>query len=119
MPRLPNGFSCALPPQLKAGEQFQFGSLHRFRRRAVGLGARLPLQILPRQIPPEIAGQAWQLPQDLPRGGIPAVHALAFPLPINHQLGQAAGPMKIQVSIEVVLIEGLDGGRLFSRWATV
>ncbi len=86
-----------------------------FRRRAVGLGARLPLQILPRQIPPEIAGQARQLPQDLPRGGIPAVHPLAFPLGIDHQLGHAAGPMKIQVRIEVVLIESLDGGGMCRR----
>src|SRR5438874_5890468 len=65
-------------------EQFTFGFLHPGGGLGVGLFAGRLRELIHRPIRAQESGQPRQLPQDLPRRGVPAVAPLGFSFGVHH-----------------------------------
>jgi len=109
------GFLSCTPPFWEANEQFLLGGLHFRRRGMVALGPRLALQILDSDVRLEVSGHTRQLSQDFPGRRLPTIDGFLFALGIDHQFWYAARPMKIQIWVEVLLVEGFDSRCLRRR----
>ena len=56
-----------------------------------------------------------RLLERFPRGLVATVHPLLFAFRVGQQFGLSAGPVKVQIGIEVLLIEALDARRVRRR----
>ena len=117
-PSFPQPSSCCSARRVRGtetGKQLLLGSLHPAGRRRVAFGlgnAAQSLQPLPWL---EIAGGLGQLLERFPRRLVVAVHPLLLAFGVGLDLGLSAGPVEVQIGIEVLLVEALDAPRVRRR----
>ena len=99
----------------EAGKQLVLGLLHPARRRSVAFRLGNAAQSLKRVPWLEIAGGLGQLLERFPRRLVVAVHPLLLAFGVALDFGLSAGPVEVQIGIEVLLVEALDAPRVRRR----
>ena len=99
-------------PLCEAGKQLRLSSLHFFCGAGIALRSGDLFRLFDGEIVLQISGHSGQLSKDLPWCCVPPVRASRLALAVLLQLRNSAGPVKIQIAVEVLLIEGIDVVRM-------
>src|SRR5271170_307621 len=97
---------------LQTGEELSLGILHRGCGHGIRCGSCGCGELIHSQIRAKKSRQPRQLPQNLPRCGIPAIDALLLALGRHGYFRYSTRPMKIQIRIEMLTIEPVEGFRM-------
>jgi len=110
-PAFPPSSSAYALSSLKAREQFLLCRLQPAAA-AVSVSRRdSRIQFVNRQVPFRCRARSGSCRRISQGVRIPSVHSLYFPLGADHFLGHAAGPMKVQIRVEGLSVEGFHRRR--------
>ena len=68
-----------------------------------------------RELRAQVSRQVWQLAQDLPWSCVPTINPPVFAFGVHSDFRHPAGPMEVQIRMEVLLVKLLDRLRVFGR----